>query len=70
MDIDSIVTNIREFIGPIYLLVISIVAIMFLVKRQTTALIQFMVIAIIVGILLFSPGIVQSIATMLSGLFQ
>ncbi len=70
MDIDSIVGNIRDFITPIYLLVVSIVAIIFLLRRQTSALIQFMVIAIIVGILLFSPEIIQGLATLLAGLFE
>lgn len=70
MDIDSIVDNIRDFITPIYLLVVSIVAIVFLLRRQTSALIQFMVIAVIVGILLFSPEIIQGLADLLATLFE
>lgn len=67
--VDAITDNIRDFVGPIYLLVVSIVAIIFLLKRQTSALIQFMVIAIIVGVLLFTPQVIQSLATLISGLF-
>lgn len=66
---DPIVDRIRDFIGPIYLLVVSIVAIIFLLKRQTSALIQFMVIAIIVGVLLFTPEVIQNLATLISSLF-
>jgi hypothetical protein len=67
--VEEIVSNIREFIAPIYLLVIGVVALTFLFRRQTTQLIQFMVIAIIVGVLLFSPEIVQSISGIIANLF-
>lgn len=70
MDINEIADNIRDFITPIYLLVVSIVAIIFLLRRQTSALIQFMVIAIIVGILLFSPEIIKGLADLLATLFE
>jgi sugar phosphate permease len=67
--VNTITDNIRDFVSPIYLLVVSIVAIIFLLKRQTSALIQFMVIAIIVGVLLFTPDVIRTISTLLSNLF-
>lgn len=66
---NEIIANIRDFISPIYLLIVGVVALTFLFRRQTTALIQFMVISIIVGVLLFSPEIVKSIADIIAGLF-
>lgn len=65
----GITDRIRGFVAPIYLLVVSIVAIIFLLKRQTSALIQFMVIAIIVGVLLFTPQVIQDLATLISSIF-
>lgn len=67
--VETITDNIRTFVSPIYLLVVSIVAIIFLLRRQTSALIQFMVIAIIVGVLLFTPDVIRTISTLIANLF-
>jgi sugar phosphate permease len=68
--VTNITDNIRDFISPIYLLVVSVVAIIFLLRRQTSALIQFMVIAIIVGVLLFTPDVITTVANLISQLFN
>lgn len=69
-EVTDITGRIRDFIAPIYLLVVSIVAIIFLLRRQTSALIQFMVIAIIVGVLLFTPEVIEDLAKLISSLFR
>lgn len=67
---EEIVTNIRNFIAPIYLLIIGLIAITFLFRRQTSQLIQFMFIAVVVGVLLFSPEIVQSLSGIIARIFS
>jgi hypothetical protein len=67
---ENIAENIRDFITPIYLLIVGVVALTFLFKRQTTQLIQFMIIAILVGLLLFTPEIIQNISGWVSEVFE
>lgn len=57
---EGVIDNIRDFITPIFLLIVGVVAMTFLFKRQTTQLIQFMLIATLVGVLLFSPEIIAT----------
>lgn len=59
---ETIATGIRNFVGPILLLIISLVAITFLFKREMTQFFIFVVIAIIVALLFYAPGIVKSLA--------
>lgn len=66
---EAVIENIRDFITPIFLLVVGVVAMTFLFKRQTTQLIQFMLIATLVGMLLFSPEIIQSFSGWVSDVF-
>jgi len=66
---DGVIANIRDFITPIFLLVVGIVSITFLFKRQTTQLIQFVLIATLVGMLLFSPEIIAQFAEWASTVF-
>lgn len=53
---------IRNFVGPILLLIIGIIAITFLVKREMTQFIIFLVIAIAVALIFYAPGIISSLA--------
>lgn len=61
IDPTSIIANIRAFLTPVYLLIVGVVAIRFMMKRQVTQLLQFLGLAILVGALLFSPEIVQGL---------
>jgi hypothetical protein len=54
--------SIRAFVGPILLVVIGIIAIPFLVRREMTQFIIFVVIAIAVFILFYAPGIIEGLA--------
>jgi sugar phosphate permease len=69
MESTNIVLSIREFVAPIYLLIVSLVAIIFLIQRKTRELIQFMIIAVVVGVLLYSPEIIKTLADILGGVF-
>lgn len=61
--------SIKTFVAPIVLLVIGLVAISFLFKRQLTQFFQFMALAVLAGVFFYTPGIVENIARFISGLF-
>ena len=53
----------RTFIGPIFLAIVSIVAIFFLFTREITRFVQFIVLTLVVAVIFYWPGILVSIAT-------
>jgi len=61
-------TAIRNFIAPILLLIISLVAISFIFKRQLTQFFQFAALAVVVAVLFYVPGVVENIAKFFAGL--
>jgi hypothetical protein len=58
----DLANSIRSFVGPILLVVIGIIAIPFLVRREMTQFIIFVVIAVAVFILFYAPGIIEGLA--------
>lgn len=59
---DTIVQTVQAYVGPILLLLIGIVALTFLFKREVMQFVIFLIIAILVAVLFYSPGIVKAIA--------
>lgn len=57
----DIANGIRNFVGPILMLVMGIVAITFLFRREMTQFIIFLVIAIVVAIIFYAPDIISNI---------
>jgi len=64
---DDIVKTVQAYVGPILLLVIGIVAITFLFRREMMQFVIFIVIAILVSIFFYAPGLVKSIAQSFTG---
>lgn len=64
---DDIVKTVQAYVGPILLLIIGIVALNFLFRREIMQFVIFLVIAIVVAILFYAPGIVKSIAQQFTG---
>lgn len=58
---DSLATGIRNFVGPILMLVIGIVAITFLFRREMTQFMIFIVIAVVVAILFYAPDVIANL---------
>lgn len=58
---DSLADGIRGFVGPILMLVIGIVAITFLFRREMTQFMIFIVIAIVVAILFYAPDVIANL---------
>lgn len=68
--VTNITDGLRAFLAPIVMLIISAVAISFLLKREMKKFIQFAVLTIGVGVFFYVPGIVESLAKMVAGLFS
>lgn len=64
---DSLAKGIRNFVGPILLLVMGIVAITFLFRREMTQFVIFLVIAIVVAIIFYAPDVIKNIAKGVEG---
>lgn len=58
----QIATAIRNFVAPILLVVVSIIAITFIVRREMTQFITFIIITIAVFVLFYSPEILKVLA--------
>ena len=58
----GLVDTIKSWLGPIVLLVIGIFALKFLASSQIMAFVTFIVMAILVAILFYYPGIIEHIA--------
>lgn len=59
---DGIAKGIRNFVGPLLLLVMGIVSITFLFRREMTQFLIFLVIAIVVAIVFYAPDVIKNIA--------
>ena len=59
---ESLVNGIRDFIGPILMLIMGIVAITFLFRREMTQFMIFIGIAIVVAVIFYAPGLISNIA--------
>ncbi|TDC76790.1 hypothetical protein [Actinomadura sp. 7K507] len=53
---------IRNIFGPIFLVIVSIVAIFFLFTREITRFVQFVLLAIAVAVIFYVPRIIEVVA--------
>ncbi len=60
---ENITGFLKAFIGPLLLIAIGIIAIKFLMQRQMTQFFQFLAVAILVAVLFYTPGLIQTIGT-------
>lgn len=60
--VETIVTQLRAVLIPVYLLVVAGVSAGFLIRRQLRPFFQFMILAVLVGIFIFNPEAIRSIA--------
>lgn len=59
---ESLADGIRNFIGPLLMLTMGIVAMTFLFKRQMTEFFIFLIVAISVCVIFYGPGLITSLA--------
>lgn len=65
-DTGGLADFLRSFFGPLFLVIVSIVAIFFLFTREITRFAQFLLLAIFVGIVFYVPGVIEVIAVALA----
>ncbi|MFD0774081.1 hypothetical protein ACFQZ2_09105 [Streptomonospora algeriensis] len=58
-DTSGLADFLRGFFGPLFLVIVSIVAIFFLFTREITRFAQFIILAIFIGIVFYVPGIIE-----------
>ncbi|HBW19595.1 MAG: hypothetical protein ACLPN6_24050 [Streptosporangiaceae bacterium] len=59
----GLVSYLQGLFGPLFLGIVGIVAIFFLFTREIIRFVQFIVLAVAIAIVFYTPGIVQAIAT-------
>lgn len=62
-DTQGLADWLRGIFGPLVLVVISIIAVFFLFTRELTRFVQFLVVAIVVLLVFYFPGILESVAS-------
>src|SRR5690625_809181 len=65
-DTSGLADFLRGFFGPLFLVIVSVVAIFFLFTREITRFAQFIILAIFIGIVFYVPGIIEVIAVALA----
>jgi hypothetical protein len=58
----GLVTYLQGLFGPLFLGIVGIVAIFFLFTREIIRFVQFVVLAVAIGVVFYTPGIVQVLA--------
>jgi hypothetical protein len=58
----GLVTYLQGLFGPLFLGIVGIVAIFFLFTREIIRFVQFVVLAVAIGVIFYTPGIVQTLA--------
>ena len=59
----GLVKYLQGLFGPLFLGIVGIVALFFLFTREITRFVQFMVLAVLIAVVFYTPGIVQALAT-------
>ena len=58
----GLVTSLQGLFGPLFLGIVGIVAIFFLFTREITRFVQFIVLAVAIAVVFYTPSIVQTLA--------
>jgi hypothetical protein len=58
----GLVTYLQGLFGPLFLGIVGIVAIFFLFTREIIRFVQFLVLAVAIGVIFYTPSIVQTLA--------
>ncbi|HEY7484804.1 MAG TPA: hypothetical protein VH912_10135 [Streptosporangiaceae bacterium] len=59
---DDLAAWLRQIFGPLFLVIVSIVAIFFLFTREITRFVQFVVLAIGIGVIFYVPNVIETTA--------
>jgi hypothetical protein len=59
----GLVQYLQSLFGPLFLGIVGIVALFFLFNREVTKFVQFLVLAVAIAVVFYTPAIVQNLAT-------
>jgi hypothetical protein len=59
----GLVTYLQSLFGPLFLGIVGIVALFFLFTREITRFVQFLILAVAIAVVFYTPSIVQTLAT-------
>ncbi len=59
----GLVTYLQSLFGPLFLGIVGIVALFFLFTREITRFVQFIVLAVAIAVVFYTPSIVHTLAT-------
>ena len=59
----GLVTYLQSLFGPLFLGIVGIIALFFLFSREITRFMQFMILAVLIAVVFYTPSIVQTLAT-------
>jgi hypothetical protein len=62
----GLVNYLQSLFGPLFLGIVGIVALFFLFTREITRFVQFIVLAVAIAVVFYTPSIVQTLATGIS----
>ncbi|WP_214111158.1 hypothetical protein [Acrocarpospora catenulata] len=57
----------RRFFAPLFLVIVSVVALFFLFTREITRFVQFILLAIAIGVIFYVPNIIEVTAKAIAG---
>ena len=60
---EGLVKYLQGLFGPLFLGIVGIVALFFLFTREITKFVQFLVLAVAIAVIFYTPSIVQTLAT-------
>ena len=63
----GLVTYLQTLFGPLFLGIVGIVALFFLFTREITRFVQFIVLAILIAVVFYTPNIVELLAKGIAG---
>ncbi|GII05733.1 hypothetical protein [Planobispora takensis] len=67
LDTQGLADWLRGFFAPLFLVTVSVVALFFLFAREITRFVQFLAIAIGVGLVFYFPGLIEVLARGVAG---
>jgi hypothetical protein len=59
----GIVGWLQGLFGPVFLGIVAVIALFFLFTREVIRFVQFLVLAIVIAVIFYTPSIIQTIAT-------
>jgi hypothetical protein len=66
-DTEGLANFLRGFFAPLFLVVVSVVALFFLFTREITRFVQFLILAVAIGVIFYVPDIIEVTAKAIAG---